>query len=70
MIQIDMEMPNNCSDCKLSFAYLCPVTGNLIPIPNSNCVLKRPQWCPLKDVGPGALNVDHIAAQNNLMPAT
>lgn len=70
MIQLDIGMPNNCFDCRFSFAYYCPVAGRPIEIPNSNCVLKRPQWCPLTDVGPGALNVDPGAAQNNLMPAT
>jgi hypothetical protein len=70
MIQIDMDMPENCFCCKLSFAGHCPVAGRPIQILNSNCVLKRPQWCPLKDVGPGASSVDPGAAQNNLMPAT
>ena len=70
MIQIDMDMPENCFACRFSFSYHCTAAGLPIPIPNSNCVLKRPQWCPLKDVGPGTSSVDPGAAQNNLMPAT
>ena len=70
MIQIDMEMPENCFDCRFSFAYHCPVAGHPIPIPNSNCVLTRPQWCPLKDAGPNASSLGPGIVQNNLMPAT
>ena len=50
MIAVDMDMPENCFTCRFSFAFNCQVTGHPISIPNSNCVLKRPQWCPLKEV--------------------
>lgn len=70
MIQIDMDMPENCFACRFSFVYYCSFMNKPIPIPNSNRILKRPQWCPLEDVGPGASNVNPGTAQNNLMPAT
>ena len=70
MIYVDIDMPKNCLDCKFSFAFRCLVVCSPISIPNTNCILRRPEWCPLKDAGPGALSVDPGAAQNNLMPAT
>ena len=70
MIQIDMEMPSNCFNCKLSFAYHCSATGLPITIPNTNCVLEHPPWCPLKDAGSGAsqntmTNADIIQNMSN-----
>ena len=70
MIQIDMDMPSNCFNCKFNFVSYCPVASHPIPIPNTNCVLERPQWCPLKDVGLNASSLGPGAAYNNLMPAT
>lgn len=53
MIQIDMDMPKNCDDCKLlEWALIgddppyCNVTGKYVYCGNT----QRPSWCPLIEV--------------------
>lgn len=49
MIQIDMEMPENCWDCKLGIAsngsLFCPILGTVV-IDNSGT---RDSDCPLQE---------------------
>jgi len=48
MIQIDMQMPDNCDECRFNTEYdFCKA------MPDNFCGntdnRKRPEWCPLKD---------------------
>ena len=49
MIQIDMEMPKDCSECKLRIdeppKSYCALTYSYQLLGN-----ERPSWCPLQEV--------------------
>ena len=52
MIQIDVSMPRNCSECPCNNDYVnCGVTGkNFYENGNADALDERPEWCPLKEV--------------------
>ena len=51
MIQIDMEMPNNCLECPIwgigDRGFICNIKGAIV---DSNMETRRPDWCPLREV--------------------
>ena len=55
MIQIDMDMPKNCSSCRFSFGMCCGVKkvdheNYYKAIPKLSFIEARPYWCPLSEV--------------------
>lgn len=52
MIQIDVQMPKNCSECPCNNDYMnCGVTGTSFYNEEEKDPLEtRPDWCPLKEV--------------------
>ena len=48
MIKIDIDMPNNCDECRFTTEY-----GYCKAMPDNFCGntddRKRPEWCPLKE---------------------
>lgn len=54
MIQIDMEMPNECHECPFQMKWKDGVQDNWYM---RRCIIKnqiieypRPKWCPLKEI--------------------
>lgn len=46
MIVIDMEMPENCSDCDLCHGHICKITGtDIVTNPKGNCLLVEIVTC-------------------------
>ena len=52
MIQIDVPMPKNCSECPCNNDFInCGVNGkNFYEDGNADALDKRPEWCPIKEV--------------------
>lgn len=76
MIQIDMEMPKSCDDCRMQHFYISPMNldqslycGAGVDVPNitDDCFLKRPDWCPLQEA-PGANGGNWIPVKDRLPP--
>lgn len=47
MIQIDIDMPKSCAECKFSYADVCPLQDKSVVVSVINNV--RDKDCPLKE---------------------
>ena len=59
MIMIDIDMPDNCDECRFNTEYdFCKA------MPDNFCGYtdnrERPEWCPLKEQEPKVLTVDQL----------
>ena len=43
-VVIKIEMPNDCTECRIAYQHICPITLRMIDGD------KRPEWCPLMEV--------------------
>jgi len=51
MILVDINMPDNCYQCPIRKRHYCSIKKRVLDSRNSvNDILKRPDWCPLKEV--------------------
>ena len=54
MIQIDMQMPGNCLNCKMRNDYFCVLKEKYFDEGfegwNGSYIKERPPWCPLQDI--------------------